>query len=293
MTRKETMAGLSGVSIERETVIAWPLTAVLGVAATGSIVMMAILRIGINAPLHLPAIAQSGYHIVAGAALAVPAIAALGIGLTGDDLTELIGLVTVGVFGLLAVGISPSRVPALGAIVGGGVVAVLARLRSMESNGWSWDTGRRGLVVGGLLVGAVVSIGSTTGVLPPPSRTWGSALSMAGLTATPMLLEPAGREWVVGGIAFVAVLVAGVVAPYVMGAIVLVAGAVVGIPLLLIALGIGGGVTTIARAAARGRLFPLLGASCLLAAGVPTTTPRLIAFVLGLFFLIDTGGGTS
>lgn len=262
----------------------WPVETVAGGAAAAAVVAMAAMRLVVNAPVALPAAVSSGYGLVDALALAVPAVAALVLGLAAADPLERIGLVSVGVFGGLAVVTPGAEVPAAGAIVAGGGLAVAARL---QARSWARPPV---LVAGAVLAAAVLALGSATGLAGSPARAVGSGLALVGLAAAPALVPPSRPSWVLGAFAFVAVVAAGTAAPFITGAVTLVAFAAVGVPLLLIALGAAGGVTAAASAVLAGRHAAAFGAVCLLAAGVPATVPRALAAVLGLVLLVDARG---
>lgn len=262
----------------------WGVDVVAGGGAAVVLVAMAGLRAVANVPVRLPVPLGATYGHVETAALVVPAMALVVIGLSARDALTMVGPTTVGVFGLLTAVTPTAGVPAAGAIVTGGTIAVWTRLTGLEHRR------QDGVVAGLLLAGVAVSLGSTSGLLGVPARTVGSGLAMLGVAATPFVVRPNRVAWLTGGVAFAVVLGVGLLAPFVTGGIVLVVAAAVGLPLLLVAAGTAGGVVSIAAGVSSRRPLVALGMVCLLAGGVASTVPRAVAVILGLVLLFDRGG---
>jgi len=256
-----------------------------GVAAV-AVLAMALLRAAVNSPLSVPGAADA-YPVVRLAALALPALAALAVGVRTDDRLERVGLSFAGVFCLLATVSAAATVPAAGAVVAGGGLAVATRLDRNRR----WLTLARAAVVAAFLLAATLALGESMGVFAG-GRTAGTTLALLGLAALPVTASPPRAAWAAGGTSFALVVLAGAVAPFVTGAVVLVEAAVVGAPLVLVALGVGGGVAAATTGAVRGNAGWLFGGLLLLAAGVPATVPRALAVVLGLGLVVGVGGET-
>lgn len=249
------------------------------VAAVGS---MALLRIAINGSLAMPAPVESLYGIVGPMALLIPAGAAVALGLASPDARVRTGLLAVGVFAGLAAAVPAARLPAIGVVIAGGGVALAARLTQRRG----WRTDPRTIVVAVWLLAGAVTLGSASALLGGPARALGSGLALLGLASSPAFVRPRRAAWLAGAVAFLGVVAAGLAAPFVTGAVTLVVGAVVGVPLVLVGLGVAGGTTALVGAVASGRWIKAFGVASLLAAGVPATVPRAVAVMVGLALLV-------
>ena len=251
------------------------------VAALVTVLPVVFARFALNAPVALPgpALAGSVGSLVAPAPLG-PARAAAVVGLSVEDVIARVGLLSAGVFALLSVVDSTATLPAAGALVLGGVF-VLRPWRGSRSA--SRATPTASLVLLALAAGLAGSLLAATGVVPVDVRTLGGVVVAAGLAGLPLLVRPVDRRaWVAGAAVAAAVLVAGVAAPFVTGAAVLVVWGGVGVPIGLVALGAGGASAFVADATLAGQLLPATGGLLLLSAGVPASVQRAVAFVLGV-----------
>lgn len=261
----------------------------LAVAAAAVAVLGSLgRRLAVNSPVDLPELVAVG-PAVDGTAAVVTAIAALVTGFGARDRRALVGLITVGVFGLLATLSPTARLPAAGAVVAGGLVAVspaIARSRRPPAPA-------NAVVGAGVLGGALLVLGAATGTLPADARALGSLTFVLGLAATPLVVAPDRGDWVLGGLVAAATVLFGVSMPFVSGAAFLVGWAVVGVPTVVVALGFGGVLTATSRALRDRRTIPAVGGCLLFAAGVPSTTTRAAAAILGLalFLGATTAGG--
>ncbi|WEL21424.1 hypothetical protein [Halorhabdus sp. BNX81] len=199
---------------------------------------------------------------------------------------EMLGLAFVGVFGVAGSVARPAYTPTVVAIVVGTPIALGDRLRT--------DEGVRvgpALVTGVLLSGLVASLAGTLGVDVALSRSLGSQLTLVGVAGTPVFLARGRGDWLVGAVGAGLLVALGVFTPFLLGATGLVAGAVVGATVPVMALAVGG-LTTTASAALRTRHRPaLLGAGLLLFAGIPATVPRALPFILALTLLVGSVPG--
>lgn len=269
----------SGRSITRRT------DAIAAGAAVLAVVGLATVRLAVNAPMGIPDPIADAYGLVETAALVVPAAAALVLGVREREPVARIGLLTVGVFGGLAAVSTAARVPAAGALVAAAVLITAQRTRRPVA----WAEASRGTVAAMILLGMGVSLASTTGLVEGPARTAGAIATMAGLAASPVFVRANRSAWLIGGAVLVGTIAAGVGAPFVTGAVTLVVFSTVGVPLLILAVGLAGGVTTLVAALSSGRWLGAAGVGCLLTAGVPATVPRALAVVLGLALLLREG----
>lgn len=260
----------------------------LGIAAAASVAAMLGLRIALNSPLGVPTAVARSYAVFETASLVVPAMTALVLGVLAVDLREQIGLVSIGVFGMLAVASPTVEASAAGVIVAGGAIVAASRIGRPRD----WKTVRRAVIVAAILASIAVTIGTTIGPLSTPLRSTGTVLALSGMAISPVLLatSPDRVAWIGGGLVMAGVISVGATAPFIAGAVALVGGAIVGAPLLLVALGVGGASVTILGALANEQPYQAIGGMLLLTGGVPATVPRALAVTLGIVFLL--GGPT-
>jgi hypothetical protein len=252
--------------------------------AVATVVALTVTRVLLNSPTGLPPTVERAYPTIESGAILVPALAAVVAGLRETRPISRIGIVAIGTFGALSTVSSAASIPASGAIVAGGALATAPSLRPR-------DRPLSAIVAGIVLLAVVVSLGSAMDRLPAWARSLGSTLALLGLAATPVVVRPDRPAWIAGGLAFVVVVLAGATAPFVTGAVVLVAGGVVGVPLLLVAAGAGGGVASAIGSASTGNWIASAGAVLLLAGGVPATIPRAVAVVFGFVLLVEATTG--
>jgi len=212
-------------------------------------------------------------------AAGLAALAAVGLGVTEDDPVAGVGLLFVGVFGCLAVGVGLA-VPAGIAVVAGTAVVLVAATERLSA---------ATVPAVGLVVALAVSLLAGLGVAQLGHL--GSALALLAIGTTPLFAATDRRALAGGVIAFAVVIAAGLAYPFVTGAVTLVASGVVGASLPVIGLAVAGAVTT-ASAALRQRRWALLAGVGLLAlAGVPATLSRGIPFALGIATVLTLGVG--
>ncbi|WP_435320458.1 hypothetical protein [Haloarchaeobius sp. TZWSO28] len=252
-----------------------------------------VLRLAVNASLQGPVVDASLLRPVLFAALLGPALAALVLGAstTSTSPAERVGLTFVGVFGVLA-GLSPAAwLPAAGAVLGGGSLAVAARIHEAKRPVTPLELVSSTVV----LLGIALSLAASSGVATT-LRTTGTTVSLLGIALAPAF---AGRSlsWPdlgAGALAAVAVYQAATSAPFVAGAALLVGSNVVGGSVVLVALAAGGGVAAAVAGVRTGRWPVALGAVLLLVSGVPATLPGAVGAVVALALLVaDGGAGTE
>lgn len=240
-------------------------------------------------------------------AIVGPALGAFVLAATAETSHERVGCAFVGGFGLLALASPAAWYPAaIGVVVGGGIVvgggvagsggggggggvdgggdtsiAGRSRVDRLDRDHTAVAAGELG-VVALLVCGVVLSLAATAGVVPATARPLGSAATLVGIGSTPVLVGWDEASLSVG--AFAALLTFGFVtsAPYVAGAVLLVGGGVVGAPLALVLLGVGGGVAAFSHALVERRTALAAGVALLLAAGVPSTLLGATSVVLAV-----------
>lgn len=246
------------------------------VPAATVVALQTLLRILRNLPfdpLTVPTAVRGSLGV--GAPFVV-ALATVTVALASRRGTASVGLLFVGAFGSLTAVSTAATLPAVVGVIAGGAVAMLGSVGRPES----YHGARRVLVGTVFVAGVALSLGSAIG-LWPGARELGTALALLGLAATGLLVEGDRLGLVAGALAFVAVVGAAGVSPYIAGSVLLVGFSVVGVPHLLVALAAGGCVTAFV-AGVRDRDGAVVAAiTLLLAAGVPVTVPRAMAVLLG------------
>jgi len=281
--RTDAGTGRSRVRLSRPGAVS--VHAALGGIALGPVAATTALRILRNAPVTLPEWLGAAFPAIATLAAVTPALALVGLGATVDRRADRVALLAAGVFPLLAVVGDPAWLPAAAALVTGGGAAVALALQ------------RPGFppaptAVAALGVGALCcSIAGVAGVATVTFRSFGAILAFAALAALPITrsLDTAGLvAWVVGTLAVVWLVAS---APFVAGAVTLVAFAAGDVPAVLLAGGVAGGLVVAIAAGLERDWGVAVGALLVLVAGAPASLARGTAVVLGLVVLVETWSG--
>ena len=211
--------------------------------------------------------------------VALLALGALGfvIAATVDSDLGTVGFVTVGAFAILGAVADGAFLPAVGATLVGSGVAAASQLPSVTSlrSVTAWG------ITGALLIGTGVSIVGALGVEPTTLRTLGGVLLFVGLATLPLWIGVGGIDAALGIFVGAFLVGIGTGAPAVMGAVLLGGLGVVGVPLLLVAVGVAGAVATMSGALRQGRPVTAVGSGLVLAAGIPVSLPAVTAVALG------------
>jgi hypothetical protein len=258
-------------------------------------------RVVANAPVDLPGAAALGTPTAETAVLVVLGVAVVARGLVDAAPLAEVGLVAAGVFGAFAGVSTAARLPAAVATLAGAGLVVAARVgrdaRSADAAAATpldYAAVRRAVPAALLLAGLALSLSTALGVLPVSVRPPAVTVSLLGVAATPLLAPSPDRHrwvaWSVAGLVAGGVVVVGLAAPYVSGAVLLVAFAVVGSSLPVVALALGGATLTAVSGLLAGRYEVAAGALALGLAGVPATEFRALAVVFGLAVLLDARG---
>jgi hypothetical protein len=274
------LAALARIDVEGDRAALWAGGVSLTVVAAGLAV-----RIGHNTPfdpLAVPAVVFDalavGTPLVLGAAL-------FAVALTTTDPTRRVGLLFAGVFGPLATVSSAATLPAVAGVIGGGALALVGSLERPTT----YREGRRAAVVAGFVVAVAVSLSRAVGLLDA-GMTVGAGLALVA-TAALALLVRIDRVAALAGLAAAGTLVgAAVTAPYLTGSALLVGFGVVGVPQLLVALALGGGVAAAVAGLRDGAPLLAVGALLIVLAGVPAALPRAMAVVLGVALVTRATG---
>lgn len=257
---------------------------------------MTAYRIAHNSPVALPAGVTELAPVVLPTLVVGPALAGLLLAATADAPGERVGLAFVGGFGLLALASPSAWLPAAVSTIFGGSLLAGSQIRRFGSFGRSGRSGRSGRFGRGesvaavrravvpvvLVAGVVASLTATAGVAPATLRPVGSGLALVGIGLTPMLVGADRTSLIFGALGGILAVGLATSAPYVAGAVLLVGGGVVGVPLGLVAFAVGGAVVALSYALRRGRTDATFGVGLLLVAGVPGTLPRAVGVVVAL-----------
>ncbi|WP_416841342.1 hypothetical protein [Haloferax sp. DFSO52] len=234
------------------------------------VLAVTLYRVAHNAPGDLTAGLPEAVVLWLPVAIVGPALAGFLLAASSDRVSERVGLAFIGSFSLISVASPIAWYPAaIGIVVGGGIVV------------WSWNdrlynghvsSSVRELGGAGVLVaGVAFSLAATVGVAPAVLRPLGSAVALVGVGVSPVFVGWDRLSLYVGALAAILTFSFATSAPYVAGAVLLVGGGVVGTPLVLVLLGVGGGITALTHALRTTRTDGAVGVALLLAAGVPST----------------------
>ncbi|WP_049910438.1 MULTISPECIES: hypothetical protein [Halococcus] len=268
-----------------------------GLVAVVGIALLTLTRIAVNVPVGLPLVSSSvWFDTVTTAAVVGPAGGIILLGVTAEEAWERIGLILVGVFGLLSALTTAIAVPAVGVIVAGSWLLLIGRARGFERQDYRWQT-LGGLVAIALLGSLALSLFGVIGVRPATLRPAGTTLALIGMAATPLAVRSSLGPLAVGALTGVGTFSLTASAPFVSGAIVLIAGSAVGASAVLLAAAVGGLTATITEGVMRHRITPAVAGLLLLMAGVPSSIPRALSVVLAvaliLGILFDTRGDSA
>lgn len=257
------------------------LVAVLGLGA------LTATRILLNAPIPLPGVVSGVWFDTATtAAVVAPALGALLLGSTARDGWTRIGLSLAGAFGLVSAVTGTVAVTAVGALLLGGWLTLVGTVTTARSS--SRPRARTGIVSTLLLAGLTLSLLGAVGVRSATVRPVGTTVTLVGMAATPFAFRPRTNSFVVGGIAAAVTAHLTGAAPFVSGAVILVAGSVVGASTLVLAAAVGGLATTVSTGIANRQVAPAATGALLLSAGVPSSIPRALGTVLAVALVAAT-----
>jgi len=270
----------------------------LALVPTAGVLFFRLVR---NLPVGLPAVARGASPAVEALAAVVPALAMVGLAIVAERRAMRVSFAAVGVFALLGAADGAAWLPAAAATLSGAAIVLALDLRERLPDGVE-PLSKAGLrrisgpaVVAGLgLVALATSLTASAGIETTSLRPAGTLLVFATLAVLPLVRSLDDYFdlglWVV---ATFAIVVGAASAPFVAGAVVLVALGAGTAPLALLAMGLGGGFATVVADTRRTAYGPAVGAALVLVAGVPATLPRAVAFALGLVILVREWDGTT
>jgi hypothetical protein len=234
----------------------------------------------INAPGPHPTLVANRALVDAGATFAL-ALACLVVGFGSDSTTERVGLLAAGIFAALALVSDAAIAAAVTTLAVAPLFVAAGTLQRPETI----REAREHAAVLVVTLGIVASLTAAAGLAPAGLRKPGTVLALAGLVAIPACCDADRTDWIVGLPAGAFVLAAGLHAPFVSGAVLLVAGDVVGASLGLVALATVGCVAALSAGLRRGYWAAAVGAPLLLVVGVPASVQSALGATLALALL--------
>jgi hypothetical protein len=246
--------------------------------ALAAVFLQATVRLLANLPFNPTVVSPAVRATVTHGTPLVVAGALVAVALTDERPTVRVGLLFVAVFGPLGLFVPAATLPATLAVAGGGALALLGTLGVPETP--TYGSLRRRAIAAGLVAGITVSLAAGAGLLGGMHGV-GSALALASVAAVGTRAERSRVAAGCGVLGAAIVVYASATSPYVVGSAMLVVLAVTGVPHVLVALAVAGGVAAAVAGLVR-RSYPLaVGAWLLVLAGVPVALPRAMIVLLG------------
>lgn len=262
---------------------AGPVIAIPGAVALAFVVVARGVTVLGNTPFD-PAAASPAVRTATGVAALAGVVATLvALSAADDRATVRVGLLFAAVFGCLPLVAPGTTLLAVVAVTGGGTLALVGTLGVPTA--WTPRAVRRRLVALGLVAGVGLTLCGVTGLVDG-LRNSGAFVTLAAITAVGAW---AGRSWLAaaaGILAVGAVVLAGAVSPFVLGSALLVGFAVTGVPTLVTALAVGGGVAAIVAGLSRREYTLAVGATLVVFAGIPATFPRALTLLAGAAMVV-------
>lgn len=262
--------------------------AVLGAGAVGVVATDRVLTVLTNVPFD-PIVVPPTVRTAAGLlALGAVVSALVALAVVDGRSTVRVGLLFAAVFGVLPLVAPQTTLMAVVAVVGGGALALSGGRGVSNPTAWTSRAVRRRVVALGFVAALGLTLAGVTGAFEG-GRTLGGFVTLAATAAVGTYSEESRPARLAGLLAAGAVLVVSAVSPFVVGTTLLVAFGVTGVPLLLVAGAVAGGVAATGAGLSRGEAPLAVGAALLLLAGVPATFPRALTLLVGatLVLLVD------
>lgn len=254
-------------------------TVILGasVASLVTVVAARLLLIWHNVPFDPLAIPSDILGVIPMGTGLVLAFSLLAVALVSNRPATRGGLLFTGVFGVLALVGPATALPAAVALVAGAAVAWFGTIGVPGT----YREIRRAALAGGFVSALAISLWSSLGFIEGGLQGLGGLVTLGTVTAVVFRAEDDFVALVTGAVTVLALVVASLTSPFVLGSSFLVGFAVVGVPHLLTALAVGAGVAVAVAGLRAGNRTLAVGAGLLIFAGVPVTFPRAMAVVLG------------
>lgn len=267
-----------GASVGRRTVV-------VGVSLLALVVVgiRSLLRLVGNVPFDPVVVSPALRSAVGTATPLVVGTALATLALTDDRATVRVGLLFAAVFGSLGVFAPAATLPAVVALVAGATIAFAGTLGVPAE--LSYRAVRSRLLAAGFVAAIAVSLADSTGIVE--GAHWlGSLLALATLAAVGTRAERSVPAAGAGVLVAALLVYASTASPFVVGSALLVVFAVTGVPHLLFAGAVAGGVAAATAGLSR-RAYPLaIGATLLVLAGIPVTLPRALTLLLGATLVV-------
>ena len=279
----------SGVKPSRtaeKTLAAVETTVVLGAGVLALVAAERVVSVLANVPFD-PVVTPPPLRAVTGSLALVATVCTLVfVAVTDGRATVRTGLLFAAVFGCLPLVAPGATLLAVVAVVGGSALALAGTLGLPD--GWTYRGTRQRVVAVGVIVALAATLAGATGLLDGV-RNLGAGLTLATLAAVGTRAEGSTLAGGAGLLAAGATVAASALSPFVVGSTLLVAFAVTGVPSLLVALAVAGVVAAAVAGIHRGAYALAVGSLLLLVAGVPTTFPRALVFLLGATLVLLDG----
>jgi hypothetical protein len=253
--------------------------------AVGAVSLLALLvvSIGTNTPVG-PRLPMTGLSAaIEWLALAGTSTAALLMGVDTESALRRVGVVFAGVFGALSLVAAGATLPASLAVVAAAGLLVASHDRSAADR----RTVAELVVLIAFAVGTAAAMLSAIGLEPSFLRRTGSIAIAVGLAGLPVFTGLTPKSILVGLLAGAAVLAIGLSAPVLTAAISLLGAGIVGLPVVVLAVGAIGGTTAVAAGIEAGDIRTGLAGGLLLLAGVPATIPSALGVLVGVSLLLE------
>jgi hypothetical protein len=266
--------------------------AVLGAGVVSCVAVDRLVSVLANVPFD-PVVTPPTIRTATSVLTLVTVVSALiSIAVVDRRATVRIGLLFAAVFGTLPLVAPETTLVAVVAVVGGSALALVGASGVSTPTEWTYRAVRQRLVALGFVTALALTLAGATGVLDG-GRNPGAFVALASIAAVGIQSEGSRLAWMAGLFTAGAVVVASAVSPFVVGSTLLVAFGVTGVPLLLVAGAVTGGVAAAVAGLSRRAVPLVVGAALLLLAGVPATFPRALTLLVGVTLVLVVDGDTT
>lgn len=205
------------------------------------------------------------------------------VALTDDRATVRVGLLFAGVFGLLGLLVPATTLSAVVAISAGGALALLGTLGIPDP--WTYGAVRRRAIASGFVLAIAISLASAVGIADG-FRGVGALVGLVSLAAVGTRAEASPVAAGAGLVAGILLVVGSLSSPFIAGSAFLVGFGITGVPHLVVAVAVTGGVAAAVAGVLRREYSLALGALLVLFAGVPVTFPQSMAVLFGAALVV-------
>lgn len=275
---------MTGSDLHGETVIDQLLTqqdsvvTVTAVAAAVSVMGGTLLTIVGNLPFEPVAgtsLLGSLFSVTTTLTLAAAAIA---VAVTVKRPSVRVGLLFTAAFVIVG-SISPAAgLPAILGVSTGGALSLLGAV-DRELN---VDNYRRIAIVGAAILSISLSLGGTVGLAPGGTHTVGAGASLVAIALLGLELPVDRPSLLVGIVAALGLVGAGVSAPFATGATLLVGFGITNVPVVGVAIAVAGVGAALASGLRERAVLPIAGCGLCLFSGIPATPESATGLVIGL-----------